>query len=444
MSSFPIVIENLQLSDPEDLGLKKTMAVELDKLIEKFIVNKKIQGAVVAISRSNRIVYFSAQGLADVPNKIPMKKDSMFQMWSSTKPVLGVAAMIAIERGLFNPTDKVSNYLPNFKDIEVAVLKDPKGRDKSPLGVYAQLGKELSFFANLYWKAWSWFNNDYYIGYIPKHRLVHAKESLTIHHLLTHTAGLGTNGLGQANAPWNAKLSSGKLEDKENEFLNNMTVGSLTNMISEGPLDFQPGSRHSYSPYMGLDVVAHIIEITSGQPFNEFVKNNIFDPLDMNDTYWNVPSEKSDRIVSISGGGKDGSKPADKTKFFSGSVGLISTARDYLHFENMLLNKGEFLGKRILTEASVNMMSTNQSGDLFSETEKVTKGSEGFGYTVAVTLDPEKALIKRGKGSFGWAGAAGTMSWTDPENGLNVVIMVQQPTKEFPEDIARVVFNAIN
>ena len=444
MSSFPIVIKNLQLSDPEDIGLKKTMAVELDKVIEKFIVNKKIQGAVVAISRSNRIIYFSAHGLADVPNKIPMKKDSMFQMWSSTKPVLGVAAMIAIERGLFKTTDEVSKYLPNFKDIEVAVLKDPEGRDKSPLGVYAQLGKELSFFANLYWKAWSWFNNDYYIGYIPKHRLVHAKESLTIHHLLTHTAGLGTNGLGQANAPWNAKLSSGKIDGKENEFLNTITVGSLTNMISEGPLDFQPGSRHSYSPYMGLDVVARIIEITSGQPFNEFVKTNIFDPLDMNDTYWNVPSEKSDRIVSISGGGKDGSKPVGKTKFFSGSVGLISTARDYLHFENMLLNKGEFLGKRILSEASVNLMSTNQSGDLFSKTEKVTEGSEGFGYTVAVTLDPEKALIKRGKGSFGWAGAAGTMSWTDPENELNVVIMVQQPTKEFPEDIARVVFNAIN
>ena len=194
---------------------------------------------------------------------------------------------------------------------------------------------------------------------------------------------------------------------------------------------------------MGLDVVAHIIEITSGQTFDEFVQTNIFDPLDMKDTYWNVPSEKFDRIVSISGGGKDGSKPAGETKFFSGSVGLISTARDYLHFENMLLNKGEFLGTRILSEASVKLMSTNQSGDLFSQTEKVAKGAEGFGYTVSVTLDPEKVSLKRGTGSFGWAGAAGTMSWTDPENDINVVIMVQQPTKEFPEDIARIVYNAI-
>ncbi|MFL2495902.1 MAG: serine hydrolase domain-containing protein [Porticoccaceae bacterium] len=134
--------------------------------------------------------------------------------------------------------------------------------------------------------------------------------------LLTHTAGLGTNGLGQAIAPWNAKLSSGKDgRYKENEFLNNITIGSLTDMISEGPLDFQPGSRYSYSGFMGLDVVARIIEITSGQPFNEFVKTNIFDPLDMHDTYWNVPSEKLHRIVSISGGGKDGSKPAGKQNF---------------------------------------------------------------------------------------------------------------------------------
>jgi CubicO group peptidase (beta-lactamase class C family) len=264
--------------------------------------------------------------------------------------------------------------------------------------------------------------------------------------LLTHTAGLGTNGLGQAIAPWNAKLTSSKDggNEEENAFLNNVTIGSLTDMISEGPLDFQPGSRFSYSGFMGLDVVAHIIEITSGQPFNEFVQTNIFDPLNMHDTYWNVPSEKFNRIVSISGGSKDGSKPAGETKFFSGSVGLISTAKDYLHFENMLLNQGEFLGKRILSEASVNLMSTNQTGDLFSKTEKVAEGAEGFGYTVSVTLDPEKASVKRGKGSFGWAGAAGTMSWTDPENGINVVIMVQQPTKEFPEDIASVVFNSVD
>ena len=444
LSLFPIILKKLTLCDPEPLGLNKTMPAELDSVIEKFIEAKKIQGAVIAVSRKNNPVYFSAHGFADVPNKIPMQKDSMFQMWSSTKPILGVAAMIAIEKGLFKPKDEVSRYLPKYKDIEVAVLNDPKDTDISPLGVYTEIGDKNSFFTNLYWRIWSWFKDGYYIGYIPEHRIVKPDTPLTIHHLLTHTAGLGTNGLGQASASWNAKLSSGKgKKEEENAFLSNVTIGSLTDLISAGPLDFQPGSRFAYSGFMGLDVVAHIIEITSGQSFDKFVQTNIFDPLDMKDTYWNVPSEKFDRIVSISGGGKDGSKPAGETKFFSGSVGLISTARDYLHFENMLLNKGEFLGTRILSEASVKLMSTNQSGDLFSQTEKVTKGAEGFGYTVSVTLDPEKVSLKRGTGSFGWAGAAGTMSWTDPENDINVVIMVQQPTKEFPEDIARIVYNAI-
>ena len=444
LSLFPIILKKLTLCDPEPLGLNKTMPTELDSVIEKFIETKKIQGAVIAVSRKNNPVYFSAHGFADVPNKIPMQRDSMFQMWSSTKPILGVAAMIAIEKGLFKPKDEVSRYLPKYKDIGVAVLNDPKDKDISPLGVYTEIGDKNSFFTNLYWRIWSWFKDGYYIGYIPEHRLVKADKPLTIHHLLTHTAGLGTNGLGQASAPWNAKLSSGKgKKEKENAFLSDVTIGSLTDLISVGPLDFQPGSRFAYSGFMGLDVVARIIEITSGQTFDEFVQTNIFDPLDMKDTYWNVPGEKFDRIVSISGGGKDGSKPAGETKFFSGSVGLISTARDYLHFENMLLNKGEFLGNRILSEASVKLMSTNKSEDLFSQTEKAMKGSEGFGYTVSVTIDPEKARLKRGKGSFGWAGAAGTVSWTDPENDINVVIMVQQPIKEFSEDIARIVYNAI-
>ena len=150
MSSFPLNIENLSLTDAKTSGLKESMSAELDTAINKYIDDGKIQGAVIAVSRKNKPVYFSAHGLADVPNKIPMVKDSMFQMWSSTKPVLGVAAMIAIEKGLFKPEDQVSKYLPKFKDIEVAVLHDPKDKDISPLGVYAEIGGETGFFTNLY------------------------------------------------------------------------------------------------------------------------------------------------------------------------------------------------------------------------------------------------------------------------------------------------------
>ena len=445
--ALPLDIENLTLFEPKSQGMKNTMSSELDEVITQFIEDEKIQGAVVAVSRFGNPIYFSAHGLADVPNKIPMKKDSMFQMWSSAKPVLGVAAMIAIERGLFKTTDEVSKYIPKFKDLKVAVLAEPKDQDISPLYVLGGSEDDSGFFSSLYSRFISWLYEGVYLGYIPEHRLVPLKKPVTIHDLLTHTAGVATGGLGHAIAPWNSKLSSGKdaaASTQERDFVENITIRSLTEMLSDGPLDFQPGSRYQYSQAGGLDVVARLIEITSNQPFNEFVQDNIFIPLDMHDTHWRVPNDKLARIVVISGGSKGGSKyPAYDTKFFSGSVGLISTARDYLHFENMLLNQGEFLGKRILSEASVKLMSTNQTGDLYSKMEKVVEGSEGFGYTVAVTLDPEKALIKRGKGSFGWAGAAGTMSWTDPVNDINVVIMVQQPTKEFPEDIARVVFDSV-
>ncbi len=445
--ALPLDIENLTLFEPKSQGMKNTMSSELDEVITQFIEDEKIQGAVVAVSRFGNPIYFSAHGLADVPNKIPMKKDSMFQMWSSAKPVLGVAAMIAIERGLFKTTDEVSKYIPKFKDLKVAVLAEPKDQDISPLYVLGGSEDDSGFFSSLYSRFISWLYEGVYLGYIPEHRLVPLKKPVTIHDLLTHTAGVATGGLGHAIAPWNSKLSSGKdaaASTQERDFVENITIRSLTEMLSDGPLDFQPGSRYQYSQAGGLDVVARLIEITSNQPFNEFVQDNIFIPLDMHDTHWRVPNDKLARIVVISGGSKGGSKyPAYDTKFFSGSVGLISTARDYLHFENMLLNQGEFLGKRILSEASVKLMSTNQTGDLYSKMEKVVEGSEGFGYTVAVTLDPEKALIKRGKGSFGWAGIAGTMSWTDPVNDINVVIMVQQATKEFPADIARVVFDSV-
>ena len=149
------------------------------------------------------------------------------------------------------------------------------------------------------------------------------------------------------------------------------------------------------------------------------------------------------RQVFIREGGEDGGIPKS-TQWFSGSHSLISTARDYLHFEQMMVNKGQLGGVRIVSEDSIIKMSTNQVGDLYSKMEKNKSGAEGMGYTVSVTLDPDKTDWKRGKGAFGWVGVTGTTTWADPENGLAVVIMVQQLTKEFPEEVSQIIFNAIN
>ena len=438
--ALPLDIENLKLFESQSQGMKNTMSSELDDVITQFIEDEKIQGAVVAVSRFGNPIYFSAHGLADVPNKIAMEKDAMFQMASSTKPILGVAAMIASEKGLFDIQDPVSKYIPEFAEMKVSVLKEPADIDISPLMVFPASDEDNGFFSKLYSKAMTFFLEGYYFGEIPEHRFVEQKEPLTIHHLLTHTAGLATNGLGHALSNWEIEE---KGKNKKKGFKQGITLTSITKDAQEGYLDFQPGSRWSYAGSIGLDVVARIIELTSGQPFNEFVRENIFNPLDMKDTHWNVPENKLSRVVFIREGGEDGGIPKS-TQWFSGSHSLISTARDYLHFEQMMVNKGQLGGVRIVSEDSIIKMSTNQVGDLYSKMEKNKSGAEGMGYTVSVTLNPDKTDWKRGKGAFGWVGVTGTTTWADPENGLAVVIMVQQLTKEFPEEVSQIIFNAIN
>jgi len=328
-----------------------------------------------------------------------MQRDAIFHMASSTKPVLGVAAMMMIEEGLFKPTDVIQEYIPEFKDIQVAVLKEPANQHISP----------------------EYVTEDS----IPPHRLVDAHRPITIHDLLTHTSGLASYGLGVAVSTW---AWQGETE----------TLATWIPRVATGPLDFQPGARWAYSGTVGLDVVARIIEIVSGEPFNEFVQRRIFDPLDMKDTHWNIPEHKIPRLVVIRGDKGNWRKP---TSYFSGSIGLVSTARDYLHFEQMLVNGGTLFGNRLLSPDSVALMSSNQVGNLYKE--KGDTEGVGFGYTVGITLDPHKAKSSRSAGAFGWGGAAGTMSWTEPGEELAAVIMVQQPTIDLPNDISRAISEAI-
>jgi len=385
---------------PEEVGMSTEGLNGIDELMQKFVDDEVIQGAVVGIGRRGKVAYYEAHGFSDQDTRAPMQRDAMFQMASSTKPILGVAAMMMIEEGLFKLGDPVEKYIPEFKDIKVAVLKEPADEDISP----------------------EWVFKD-----IPEHRLVDVHRSLTIHDLLTHTSGLASSGLGSAVAKW----KRGPEEILE----------TWIPQVAAGPLDFQPGTRWAYSGTVGLDVVARIIEIVSGQRFNEFVQKRIFDPLDMKDTCWNLPKEKVSRLVVIRGDKKSWQKP---TGYFSGSYLIISSARDYMRFEQMLVNGGILFGNRLISEESVALMSTNKVGDLYGNVDKggKTKGV-GFGYTVGITIDPVLANSPRGEGAFGWGGAAGTVSWSEPKRQLTVVLMVQQPTQEVPDELAKAVSAAI-
>lgn len=380
----------LPRATPEEAGMSGERLNRVRDVVQEFIDEGRIQYAVVGVARRGKVVYFEAQG---VSNDEPVRKDAMFHMASSTKPILGVAAMMVIEEGLVSPSDPVEKYIPEFQGIKVAVFDDKA--DKKTRG---KKGFEKA----------------------PEYRLVDADRPVTIHDLLTHTSGIS------GRAP-------GRTREIRHE---GDTLATWIPVVAEGPLSFQPGTRWGYGG--GLDVVARVIEIVSGMPFDEFVQERIFDPLDMKDTYWIVPEDKLHRMLIFVEG-----KAGTPTTYFSGSAGLVSTARDYLHFEQMLVNKGELFGNRLLRPESVEMMSTDQAGDLYAN---ASKGGAGvaFGYTVAITVDPELAKTGRSAGAFGWGGAAGTVSWTDPKEKLAVSIMVQQPTKGLGVRIAEAIAAAID
>ena len=397
---------------PEEVGMSAEGLKKIDDLVQEYVDAGHIQGAVVGVTRRDKVVYMEAHGVLDEGTQAPMPKDAMFHMASSTKPVLGVAAMMMIEEGLISPEDPVEKYIPEFKGIQVAVAKESPDKDSKSKSKPDKDSKSKS-------KEDSKKQKDF------DFELVDVQRPVTIHDLLTHTAGLYAGGVGQAVS----KLDRPGDSD---------TLASWIPQVAAGPLDFQPGTRWAYSGTVGLDVVARIVEIVSGTPFNEFVQTRIFDPLDMKDTHWIVPEDKLDRMPVIPNDKGPWIKSPD---YFSGSIGLVSTARDYMHFEQMLVNNGTLFGNQLLKPESVAMMSTNQVGNLFNETEKGGSG-RGFGYTVGITVDSEQAKDGRTTGAFGWMGAAGTVTWTAPAEDLTVVYMVQGPT-DLPWKIAEAVRDAI-
>lgn len=387
---------------PEEVGMSSARLQRINTVIQRHIDAGDIQGAVTVVARRGKLVHFETHGLMDVENGRAMQDDSIFIMMSSTKPLLGVAAMMMIEEGLIRPEDPVSKYIPEFADMQVAVLADPSA-NVSPYSVSS---------------------DD-----IPEYRLVPANREITIHDLLTHTSGLASGGLGTAIA--------GRIPRDSGA-----TISSEIPKYGAVALDFQPGTRWKYSPGIGLNVVSRIIEIVSGMPFDQFISERILQPLDMNSTYFNVPPEYQNRRVVIAD--RDMSRFFDgpPTTYFSASGGLSSTAGDYLKFEQMLVNGGELFGKRLLSPRSVRMMSSNQIGDLYKGFSRSQLGM-GFGYTVGVTVDPITSNARRSAGAFGWGGAFGTRSWTDPEEELTAVIMLQQPFAPAQYDFENAVQQAI-
>jgi CubicO group peptidase (beta-lactamase class C family) len=367
----------------ESVGMSTEVLGRIDEMMQEQIDAGHIQGGATIVARRGKVVHFSTHGEMDVEKSRAMEPDALYIMASSTKPVIGVATLMLVDEGLISLSDPVSKFIPEFASQKVVVSAKPSNGDDKKVWQ-----KEK---ANNKSKKWNKIKGD-----VPAQQLVPVETPLTIHHLLTHTSG----------------LTGGGIVHKKGD-----SLATYVPKLATAALIFQPGTRWVYGNVGIHSVLPRIIEIVSETPFHKFMQKRLFNPLEMNNTYFYLPSEKVSKLIL---------REAYEMK---GGGGLVSTAEDFLHFEQMLLNGGELFGNRLLSSETVKMMGTNQVSDLYETSGKGVKAQKGmgFGYAVAVTLDPIAAGNGRGIGAFGWGGAAGTVSWTDPENDLVGVLMLQQP-----------------
>jgi CubicO group peptidase (beta-lactamase class C family) len=397
---------SLPSDKPEAVGLSSERLQRINQMIQRYIDGGEITGAITMVSRRGKVAHFEAQGQMDLETKAPMRKDAIFRIASMSKPITAVAILILMEEGRLRLTDPVSRFIPEFKDTKVAIETAPYRPAAN-----GQPARDAAYYT------------------MP------AERAITIRDLLTHTSGLesGTlgNRIGARMSPRNPSFNLEKYVP---------TLGQV-------PLDFQPGSRWSYSLLAGMETLGRIVEVASGMTFDQFLKQRLFDPLEMSDTTF-VPSDAQlVRAVTLYDG-RAGTLVRIETPgwlstktLFSGGGGL-STAEDYMRFGQMLANGGVLNGKRILGPRTVDLMAANHVGELYSGTGGSVKGL-GFGLGVDVVLDNAASGRRVSNGTFAWGGAFGTYFWVDRKEALVGVLMVQEPVNSLRTDFQNAVMQAI-
>lgn len=371
--------------------------------LQREIDEGRILGTVTAVAWKNRVVFHEAQGLSDPVSRRTQQVDDVFRMMSSTKSVTAVAVLMMLDEGRLDLDDPVSRFIPSFKHQRVAVA--PPGTT-DPTQV----------------------------------QLVPVQRELTVKDLLTHTGGLSTSGMG-------GLTSVGALVNKVERRVDD-TLASYVDRLGNQALDFQPGSRWAYSPTDGFDTLLRIVEVCAGQEAETFLAERLFQPLDMRDTHFNVPAPKRERVAPVLQKGEGAWRTIPPLfgdgphRHISGAGNLSSTAADFLRYELMLLNRGKLDGHQILKPESVALMARNHVGSQFADVYPDWTGGFGFGLGVAVLEDRSRGH-GRGLGTLGWGGAYGTVTWSDPELGVAVVSMVQQPGANLTSVIAPVVRDAV-
>ncbi|GAB3886778.1 serine hydrolase domain-containing protein [Spirosoma agri] len=383
----------LQDATAETVGMSTARLQRMDAVINEYIAKGRQAGVAVLVARNGKIVYHKAYGQDDIQAKTPLKRDAIFRIASQTKALTSIGLMMLFEEGKFLLDDPISKYIPAFKN--------PKMLDK-----YNE--KDTTY------------------------TTVPAKREITIRHILTHTSGISYPSIGTKEAV--AIYAKNKIPSGIGAPDGILLADAMTRLASL-PLMHQPGDRWTYG--LSVDVVGYLIEVLSGQPLDQFLRTRLFDPLGMNDTYFYLPTSKQNRLATLytedstasirpmpARGGVPADYPSRPGTYFSGGAGLSSTLYDYAIFLQMMLNGGEYNGKRILSPTTVRLITTNQIGD-------VNQGANKFGLGFSITSERSASRLPVSQGSYDWGGFFGTTYWVDPKEGIVGLLYTQKAPNSY-------------
>lgn len=387
ISAQLVLAQQLAEAPAESVGISSERLKRIDKVLQEYIDKQQVAGSVAIIVKNGKIVYYKGFGSDDWDTKTSLKKDAIFRIASQTKAITSTAAMILFEEGKFLLDEPVSKYIPSFKKPQII--------DKF---------------------------NEKDSSYTTKP----AKSEITIRQLLTHTSGIGYPSIGSKES---AAIYA-KNDIPSGIGAPNYKLADVITRLGKMPLVHEPGERWTYG--LNCDVLGYLVEIWSGKPLNEFFQERIFEPLGMKDTYFYLPENKKNRLAKLYTQDKDGKTimaesrpgfdndyPKANGTFYAGGAGLTSTALDYAIFLQSFINGGQYNGKRILSPATVYLMTQNQIGDL-------NTGRNKFGLGFSITTEKEAARIPVSVGTFDWGGIFGTTYWADPKDKIVALLMTQK------------------
>ena len=428
-------------------GMSYERLEKIAPTLSEHVKEGRFPGFITAVARKGRVVHFETQGFSDIEKQIPLQKDSLFRIYSMSKPITGVALMILIEEGKVRLNDPVSLYIPEFAETKVMVMNQDGSYTTEKLDREITIRDLATHTSGI---AYSFTANDAL-------QEIYEKEKLSPYFFIDN---LDT-----------AKIGDSVVIKSEKSFPNICAFSE--GLASKAPLMHQPGEKYTYS--MGMDVLGCVIERASGKTFDIFLEERIFGPLGMKDTSFFVPESKKDRFTSLYAypgdlreliPGMEGKIPEDllmikiddrsyspylaKASVFDGGSGLVSTTEDYLKFAQMLLNGGKLDDVRILSRKSVELLSSNHLrkevlNRTGSDDDYVTEGI-GFGITVGVITDTGLTGQYGSNGMYFWGGAASTIFWIDPAEELVAVAMTQLLASPWPlrETFSALVYQSID